>query len=77
MIVRVRRRYFVENVEQMHKKQPLRGLVSVELMAPALAKFGLLIREVQGGAVRGVRVGCLIDHTRDHAHTGVVSAGEG
>ena len=35
--VRVRRRYFVENVEQLHKKQPLRGLVSVELMAPALA----------------------------------------
>ena len=37
VIVRVRRRYFVENVEQLHKKQPLRGLVSVELMAPALA----------------------------------------
>jgi hypothetical protein len=37
-MMRVRRRYFVENVERLHKKQvPLKGLVSDELMAPALA----------------------------------------
>ena len=33
----VRRRYFLENVERLHKKQSLEGLVSDELMAPALA----------------------------------------
>ena len=37
VMMRVRRRYFVENVERLHKKQPLKGLVSDELMAPALA----------------------------------------
>jgi hypothetical protein len=36
-MMRVRRRYFVENVERLHKKQPLKGLVADEFMAPALA----------------------------------------